>query len=78
MAPSSLKGHAGLGIYTTRGIAANDSILAAPDGPALPVIDTDHVPRKYRLAKRASIGRRSKMNLPKRCYPKLLVNCTDS
>ena len=53
MAPSSLKGHVGLGIYTTRNMVARDSILAAPDGPSVPVIDTDRVSQQYETIKRA-------------------------
>ena len=46
MVPSSLHGHAGMGIYTTRDLAAKESILAAPDGPSIPVVTRE--PRKYR------------------------------
>lgn len=53
MAPSSLRGHAGLGIYTTRDIAADESILNAPDGPSIPVVDTERVSPEYRHVRRA-------------------------
>lgn len=39
LAPSSLKGHPGFGIYTTRDIHKMESILAGQDGPSIPVID---------------------------------------
>lgn len=37
MAPTSLKGVNGYGLYTTRDLAAGESILGAPDGLAIPV-----------------------------------------
>lgn len=39
MAPSSLMGHTGFGIYTTRDIERGSDILSAPDGPSIPVVD---------------------------------------
>lgn len=44
MAPSSLKGVQGFGIYTTRDIQQNEPLLQAnvPDGPSIPVIDYHH------------------------------------
>jgi hypothetical protein len=44
MAPSSLVGHAGFGIYTTRAFAAQESLLARPNGPSIPVVDPQHGP----------------------------------
>ena len=39
LAPSSLKGHVGFGIFTTRDIGKDESILSGPDGPSVPVVD---------------------------------------
>lgn len=39
IAPSSLKGHAGFGIYTTRDIKKKESILFGQDGPSIPIVD---------------------------------------
>ena len=39
MAPSSLKGVNGLGIYTTRPIEKDEPFLNAPDGPSVAVLD---------------------------------------
>lgn len=51
MAPSSLKGQPGFGIYTTRDIAKKEAILAGPDGPSLPVIDSERGPSSMRAAR---------------------------
>ena len=44
MAKSSLKGHTGFGVYTTRDIAAGQPILSGPlgtpDGPTVAVINS--------------------------------------
>lgn len=53
MAPSSLKGSVGFGIYTTRDMARHEAILAGPDGPALPVVDASRGPSHQKLARRA-------------------------
>lgn len=37
MAPSSLKGFAGYGVFTTRDLREGESILGQPDGVAIPV-----------------------------------------
>lgn len=39
MAPSSLKGLDGYGIFTTRDIQAESSIFTEPVGPSIPIID---------------------------------------
>jgi hypothetical protein len=39
LAPSSLIGHTGFGVYTTRDIKEDETFLSAPDGPSVPVID---------------------------------------
>lgn len=39
MAPSSLKGNGGNGIFTTRDIARGSTMLSGPDGPSIPVVD---------------------------------------
>lgn len=39
MAPSSVKGHSGFGIYTTRDIPEDTNLLNGPDGPSIPVVD---------------------------------------
>jgi hypothetical protein len=40
LAPSSLKGHAGFGIFTTRDIGKHERILSGEiDGPSVPVVD---------------------------------------
>ncbi len=39
MAPSSVKGLDGYGIFTTRSIKAGSKMLPGPDGPSIPVID---------------------------------------
>jgi hypothetical protein len=44
MAPSSIKSHPGLGIFTTRDIAQGTPFLQAPDGPSIPVVGLDRVP----------------------------------
>lgn len=44
MAPSSLKGHPGFGVYTTRDLDANESILQSPDSPSILVVDFDEEP----------------------------------
>ena len=43
MAPSSLRGHSGFGVYTTRPIQRGDNIFKAGylDGPAIAVLDPD-------------------------------------
>ena len=44
MAPSSLKGHTGFGVYTTRDIDKGQAILSGPpgtpDGPTIAVVDS--------------------------------------
>jgi hypothetical protein len=42
IAPSSLKGVNGYGVYTTRDLAAGDSLLGAPDGVSIPVEEIYH------------------------------------
>jgi len=43
MAPSSVKGLKGYGIFTTRDIDTGSNILSAPDSPSIPVLDyRDH------------------------------------
>ena len=44
MAPSSLKGHPGFGVYTTRDLNANESILQSPDSPSILVVDVEEGP----------------------------------
>lgn len=47
IAPSSLKGFAGYGVFTTRDLDKDESILGIPDGVAIP-IETDwddHTPK---------------------------------
>ena len=39
LAPSSLKGHSGYGIFTTRPLAKDEPILGGPDGVSIPIID---------------------------------------
>jgi len=46
LAPSSLKGHTGFGIYTTRDINKEESILSGPDGPSVPVVDYEGGPMR--------------------------------
>ena len=47
MAPSSLKGQAGFGVYTTRDIAQGEEILSGPpgtpDGPTVAIMGGDQV-----------------------------------
>ena len=55
MAPSSLKGHAGYGVFTTEDIATGDPILSGPpgtpDGPTVGVVDASHnIPPSLRAA----------------------------
>lgn len=44
MAPSSLKGLDGYGIFTTRDIEAGSNMLSGQDGPSIPVFDHTHGP----------------------------------
>ena len=49
MAKSSLKGHAGFGVYTTRDIERGQAILSGPpgtpDGPTIGIVDsTRYIP----------------------------------
>lgn len=44
MAPSSLKGLDGYGIFTTRDIQEGSSIFTEPDGPSIPIIDYNKGP----------------------------------
>ena len=53
MAPSSLKGHSGFGIYTTRNMDKGEAILAGPDGPSIPVVDADSGPRELLTERKA-------------------------
>jgi len=39
MAPSSIKGLDGYGVFTTRDIEKDTSIFSEPDGPSIPVVD---------------------------------------
>lgn len=53
MARSSLKGHTGFGLYTTRGLSRGDAVLSGPpgtpDGPTVAVVDsTQNVPLNLR------------------------------
>jgi hypothetical protein len=40
MAPSSFKGSAGFGIFTTRDLKKKESILFGQDGPSIPIVDS--------------------------------------
>lgn len=42
LAPSSLKGSDGLGVYTARDYKWNEAFLQGPDGPSIAVIDPHH------------------------------------
>lgn len=55
MAKSSLKGHTGFGVYTTRDIALGQAILSGPpgtpDGPTVGVVDsTRNIPKALNAA----------------------------
>lgn len=52
LAPSSLKGHTGFGIYTTRDISKHESILAGPDGPSIPVVDYEDGPTSMKKVRK--------------------------
>jgi hypothetical protein len=49
MAPSSIKSHPGLGIFTTRDIPQGMPFLQAPDGPSIPVVGLDRIPDDNRF-----------------------------
>lgn len=42
IAPSSIKGHSGYGIYTTRHLDVSELILGGPDGVAIPIATNRH------------------------------------
>jgi hypothetical protein len=46
MAPSSLVGGAGFGMFTTRDMEANEKILGGPDGISIPVVSYYQYRRK--------------------------------
>ena len=39
MAPASMKGNSGYGLYTTRDVSRGEQFLTAPDSPSIPVLD---------------------------------------
>jgi hypothetical protein len=54
LAPSSLKGNPGFGVFTTRDISRQEPVLTGPDGPSVVVIDQGrNVPGTIRAAQRA-------------------------